>query len=106
MTTLTTDRVHERVELLTFNELPYAIATGEFDWMLTDVPENQPDYDTPRFFNAYGGWWDALEMLPATGQLARDGWEAFQADSFFSGIAVTFLEGDDDGFVRIGRITT
>lgn len=104
--TITIDRVQERVELHTFNELPYAIATGEFDWVLSD-PSLDPDgtdLDYPRFFNAYGRWWDAMEMLPVTGQLADAGWDAMTADSFFSGCALRWLDGDDDGFVMVGRI--
>ena len=89
---------NERAELTTYWELPES-RRQEFDYIEHYVDDNEP-----RFFYAWGAWWDANEFTLAPSNLRAAGWDGYMADTFFSGLAITFLEGDDDGFVRVGRV--
>ena len=70
------------------------------------------DRYSERLFRYRGEWYDVDEFSPAPATVGADnqmiqhlpGWDAFQSDSYFSGIAVKFLTGDDDGFVQVATV--
>jgi hypothetical protein len=86
-----------RRELVSFEE---AGSPDDFDYIAGE------DRYSPRLFSYRGAWYDLNEFDPvgrsgAPNHMANQlpGWDAFQSDSFFSGIAVRILSGDDEGFI-------
>lgn len=74
--------------LLTFEDLTEA-ERRDFDYV------DAADFYSPRFFRYRGNCYDlfdGFEVLNTPGDLrdALHGWDGFQSDSFFSGIAVRF----------------
>lgn len=63
----------------------------DFDWLC----EEETSYG---FFKYHGHWYHIAEFvrLPENHPLRKEGWEAFSADSFFSGVAIR-VSGDADG---------
>lgn len=104
-TTLTITTNGHRRELVSFDE---AGRPDDFDYI-----EETEDIHTPRLFRYRGEWYDLHEFNAcgrggAPNHIANllPGWDAFQSDTFFSGIAVRILSGDDDGFVVAALVTS
>lgn len=69
----------------------------DFDWITGD------EFHDPRLVKIRGSWYDTGDMM-ATREDWRDaGWDAEHPDTFYSAIVVKFLDGDDEGFVRVGE---
>lgn len=87
-----------RRELVTFEE---AGCPEDFNYITGD------DRYEPRLFRYRGAWYDlndgfvACNRDGATNHMHMNlpGWDGFQADTYFSGVAVKILNGDDDGFI-------
>lgn len=70
--------------------------------------------DQPRLVRYRGQWHDVLDMpmIPAVtpeggalAALAASNWHTYSADSMWSATLCRFLDGDDEGFVRMGTAT-
>lgn len=71
-------------DLLDWDELT-AAERAEFDYI--DDPESD---GYCRFFRYRGSCYDASDFMLATGEIADAGWDGFNSDSFFSGIAIRY----------------
>lgn len=91
----------ERVELLTFYELPEEVQ-GDFTYIGDpDDPDTDVGY---RFFQDWQGeWQDTYEFGRAPLNLREAGWDGIRVDSFFSGILIRWVE--DCEFVDVALIT-
>lgn len=91
----------ERAEMLSYVELEPSERV-EFDYVESE------EMWSPRFFSFTMGtgetehveWYDSQEFLPSTNPALRY-WDGFHADTFFSAVLIKFLEGDDEGFLRV-----
>lgn len=84
-------------------------------WTLSDAAEwgdADPDYFQyfgydewfePRLAKVHNAWYDVHDMVRARPEWASEGWHAEHCDTFFSALVFAFLDGDDDGFVRVGE---
>jgi hypothetical protein len=81
---------------------------GTFSYIVGDM-----EHDA-RLTQYRGAWMDVFDMeylsaerFPTGGilnLLARDGWTGWASDSAWSGTVVRYLDGDDEGFVRIATV--
>ena len=70
-------------------ELP-ASAREEFDYLDWDALERGED---SRSFVRYAGQWiDLGDVMRAEGEIRAAGWDGFNSDSFFSGLAFRYVE--------------
>ena len=88
--------VDERAELHTYLELNEDVRS-DFDYVAHD------EYADPRFVYARGSWLDTSDMMMAREEWRTAGWDAEDVDTFFSATVIKFLDGDDEGFVRVGE---
>lgn len=77
-------------------------------WELTDAERAEFDYldwaaieagnDSASFFRYRGQVYDLGDFVESP-PLEVNGWDAFQSDSFFSGIVIRYCQGDEDSVV-------
>lgn len=94
--------VEERVELLTYAELP-PLARREFPY----VEKYGDDQNTPQFFEYRGNWHDAHDFWSVEAASPAPEFNDFDGyinDSFYSGIVIKYLSDEtfDEGFLRVG----
>ncbi len=95
-----TEILEERAELHTMRELVDFEKTpglaDDFEYI------HEEEWDEPRILVLELGndvaYFDALDTMHAN----DPEWDAYIDDTFFSRFVLKFLEGDDDGFVRVG----
>lgn len=90
-------------DMVTYNELPVS-ARGMFDYVKGDLDSNDKDQtDTePRFFRAYGVWFDYYEIERAPHDLARQGWDGYT--NIAAGACYVFRYFDRDGYTLDGPV--
>jgi hypothetical protein len=86
-----------RIDMVCFSELPPA-AAADFDYV------EECDKYSPRFFRYRGCWYDSNEFMRVPkdsaapdGIGALAGFDGYQSDSYFSGIAIKYT----DNFERV-----
>ncbi len=70
-------------------ELPQS-ARAEFDYLDWDALERGDD--SASFVKYRGEWYDLGDVMRAEGSIAKLGWDGFNSDSFFSGIAFRYVD--------------
>lgn len=92
---------HHRLMLRTWHEIDDAAWQLAFEYVGDDT-------ESPRFVQYKGDWYDVFEFqfAPGTADEVLTYWDGFWPDTYFSGVLVKFLDGDDEGFVRMGRYYT
>jgi hypothetical protein len=90
---------HHR-ELQSVNDLPQAVVE-EFDYL------DEEEHYTPRLVQYRGVWYDVFEMMVTHSQYSPGNdtlrqWDAYDCDTFFSGIVVRFVDDHDYETVQIG----
>lgn len=84
------------------------------DWQVPPAVREQFDYinwaacergeDSASFVQYRGEWYDLGDVMRATGEIAAAGWDGFNSDSFFSGIAFKWGTDDSDEHVIIATV--
>lgn len=77
-----------------------AAERAEFDYIDWDAVERGEE--SASFFRFGGDLYDLGDVLRAEGEIASLGWDGFNSDSFFSGIAVRYV--DDMEAVIVARV--
>lgn len=82
-------------------------------WQLTPAERAEFDYldwkaieegtDSASFFRYRGTLYDLSDFRESAPR-GIDGWDAFQSDSFFSGIVIRYIQGDDEDEVVVGLV--
>ncbi|CAB5237915.1 hypothetical protein UFOVP142_6 [uncultured Caudovirales phage] len=72
-------------DLLTWGEIPES-ARAKFDYIKED---DRWDY---RFFSYRGQWYDANEFMRNNAPSLDRKWDGLNSDSFFSGIAIRYVQ--------------
>lgn len=90
----------ERAELRTLYEATQFgdAKASDFDWI-----DGIEEYHEPRLVKIRDTWYDACDMVFARPEWQAEGWDAEHVDTFYSAIVVKWLEGDDEGFLRVGE---
>ena len=98
MTDLTVKTDHKWRFLSTCHDVPAAVLAAQFDYM------SDEDLEDATFFKYRGYWYDLAQFM-----LLNDGsaigadfanWDAYSADSYYSGVVVR-LAGDGDR-IKVG----
>jgi hypothetical protein len=94
-------------ELVRHGEKAATLLWSQFDYITEDT-------DQPRLVKYRNAWIDVFDMpmIPsvtphggALDVLAKLGWDIYAADSYWSATVVRFLDGDDEGFVKVATVT-
>lgn len=96
---MTFNMLDERAELHTWRELPEGLRR-DFDYIIEE------ERDTPRLVHTVRGWLDTHDMIATRPQWQDKGWDGEHVNVFFGAIVVKFLDGDDEGFVKVGEFVS
>lgn len=88
---------NHRRELLAGYEIPENVWT-EFFGYLGEYSESNENAMSQRFFR-YGDWWyDVNDGFERTSDVLQNaGFDGFQADTYFSGVAIRYILDEDKG---------
>jgi hypothetical protein len=74
---------------------------AEFDYLDWDAID--AGNDSASFFRYRGTLYDLSEFVQSA-PLGINGWDAFRADSFFSGVAIRYCQGDDGDSIVVALV--